>query len=81
MVGGVGPVAEVGDEVVFLGVAVDVGDEVVVVGVGGDGDAAKGVFQEGAGTAVGFVKGFGIGIAEVAEGLAGVGGEGVGGGR
>lgn len=70
IVGGVGPVGEIIDKVVFLRIAVDVGDEGGEIAVRGDGFAAKWVFKGASGTAVRFIDRLGIRIAQIAKGLA-----------
>ena len=70
VIGGVGPVAKVVDEAMFLRIAVDVGDERGEVAVVVDESAAERLFKEAAGPLVCFVEGLCVGAKQVGKGAA-----------
>lgn len=66
---GIGPVAEISDEAVFLRVTMNVIEESEEVPVGLNLDAPKSFLKQTAGTVVGFVDSFGIAVEQVAKSL------------
>jgi len=72
MIRRIGPATEIVNETVFLWVLVDVCDQLSKVGIRGYWDATEWVLKETAGTLIGFVDRFGIGVEQIAELLAGV---------
>lgn len=70
VVGGVGLVAEISDDTMFLRVAMNVGDQIVKVSIVADGDSSKWIFKQASGTAVFFIHRFSIGITQITKRLA-----------